>query len=142
MNDVGDQVGDVGIGLELVDHDGVGVRGGVPLAESRVHSVVDVLGDDTRIAADLQNLLLLQLLGKIVEACNGSDTLVPLVHAGEGYLPPRVEIDEALGENVIAQVRERDVPRHDHGTAPRVVLVADQRFLIIGARGRVGNRGG
>lgn len=56
LDDVSNEVGDIGIGLDLVDDYGVRMGGGIPPAEGGVHNVVDILGDDAGVAADLQNL--------------------------------------------------------------------------------------
>jgi hypothetical protein len=43
LDDVGNKIRDVGVGLHLIDNDCIRMSGGIPLPESRVHDVVDVL---------------------------------------------------------------------------------------------------
>ena len=46
LDDVFEQVGYVGIGLDLIYDDRIWMRGGIPLAKGGVHDVVDVFRDN------------------------------------------------------------------------------------------------
>lgn len=46
LDHISDQVGDIGISLDLIDHDPVRMRSSVTFSQRCVHDVVDVLAYD------------------------------------------------------------------------------------------------